>query len=270
MVAGHAAASAPALDELWVVEDVPYAGGISQLATVLAATEGVTVGHGIAPAPFRNPMALAMEWATLARLYPGRLAGGIGHGLQTWMKSIGEAVDSPLTLLEETIVATMQLLAGEDPNINGRYRSLSGYKLEFPPEIAPPISAGVVGPNSLRLSGRVADGTILPESTGPDDVAKARTVINAGRAEGGRTDNHRLTVFAGIYCGDLDKLGPPPEGVIVGGWDVVEPHPEEAAAKLQTLLDAEVDSVVLVPFGPGPQVQLQYLLSEVVPLLSRT
>ena len=270
MVAGHAAASAPALDELWVVEDVPYAGGISQLATVLAATEGVTVGHGIAPAPFRNPMALAMEWATLARLYPGRLAGGIGHGLQTWMKSIGEAVDSPLTLLEETIVATMQLLAGEDPNINGRYRSLSGYKLEFPPEIAPPISAGVVGPNSLRLSGRVADGTILPESTGPDDVAKARTVINAGRAEGGRTDNHRLTVFAGIYCGDLDKLGPPPEGVIVGGWDVVEPHPEEAAAKLQTLLDAEVDSVVLVPFGPGPQVQLEYLLSEVVPLLSRT
>nr|WHW29290.1 putative LLM class flavin-dependent oxidoreductase [uncultured bacterium] len=131
-IAGHAKAIAPSLDEIWIVEDVPYAGGISQLAHLLEATENVTVGHGIAPAPFRNPMALAMEWATLARLYPGRLAGGIGHGLQTWMASIGEKVDSPLTLLEETIVATKQLLRGQDPNMAGRYRSLSGYQLEFP------------------------------------------------------------------------------------------------------------------------------------------
>ncbi len=261
-VGGNAAAIVPALDELWVVEDVPYAGGISQLSAVLAATHDVTIGHGIAPAPFRNPMALAMEWATLARLYPGRLAGGIGHGLQTWMKSIGESVDSPLTLLEETIVATKQLLHGEDPQMSGRYRSLSDYKLEFPPKVAPPVSAGVVGPKSLHLSGRVADGTILPESTGPEDVAKARAVINAGRAEAGRTDHHRLTVFAGIYCGDLEKLGPPPEGVIVGGWDVVEASPTDAAAKLQTLIDAEVDSVVLVPFGPGPEAQLDFLLEQ--------
>jgi hypothetical protein len=170
--------------------------------------------------------------------------------------------------LEETITATKQLLQGQDPDASGRYRSLSGYTLEFPPAVAPPISAGVVGPKSLHLSGRVADGTILPESTGPDEVAKARAAINAGRAEAGRSDHHRLTVFAGIYCGDVAKLGPPPEGVIVGGWDVVEPDPPKAAAKLQALVDAEVDSVVLVPFGPGPEAQLEFLIAEVVPLLS--
>ncbi len=52
-------------------------------ATVLQATERVVVGHGIAPAPFRNPAALAMEWATLATLHPGRFAAGLGHGVPT-------------------------------------------------------------------------------------------------------------------------------------------------------------------------------------------
>jgi len=273
-VSAHAARIAPAVDELWVVEDVPYAGGISQLGVVLAATDDVaqtspvTVGHGIAPAPFRNPMALAMEWATLARVYPGRLACGIGHGLQTWMKAIGEGVDSPLTLLEETIVDTRALLQGFDPASTGRYRSISGYTLEFPPAEVPAILAGVVGPKSLRLSGRVADGTLLPESVGPDQVAQARLAVNEGRAEAGRTDHHHITVFAGIYCGDLSKLGPPPEGAIQGGWDVVEEDPKVAAARLQTLVDAETDSVVLVPFGPDPQGQLASLLENVVPLLN--
>ncbi len=269
-MADHAREIAPMLDELWIVEDVPYAGGISQLGHVLSVTSDVVVGHGIAPAPFRNPMALAMEWATLERLHPGRVACGIGHGLQTWMASIGEQVASPLTLLEETIVATKQLLGGHEPTMDGRYRSLSDYKLEFPPHRVPTISAGVVGPKSLVLSGRVADGTILPESTGPENVKKARALIDRGRSEAKRTDDHRITVFAGVFCGDPADLGPPPEGVITDGWDVIETSTAAAAAKLQTLVDAGVDSLVLVPFGPEPQDQLRQLLDNVVPLISLT
>ncbi len=267
-VPAHAANIGPAFDELWVVEDVPFAGGISQIAAVLAATNDVVVGHGIAPAPFRNPMALAMEWATLERLYPGRLSCGIGHGFQRWMKAIGEGVDSPLTLLEETICDTKALLRGKDPKSQGRYRSTSGYTLEFPPTSPLPISAGVVGPKSLKLSGRVADGTILPESASPEDVGTARAIINEGRIEGSRIDRHTITVFVGIYCGDLAELGPPPEGQIQGGWDVVEAEADVAAAKLQTMIDSEADSVVLVPFGPDPIGQLDRLVADVMPLLS--
>ncbi len=62
----HARAVAPGFDELWIVEDLPYAGGISQATAVLEATAGMgegvgpVVGHGIAPGPFRNPAVLAM------------------------------------------------------------------------------------------------------------------------------------------------------------------------------------------------------------------
>ena len=49
-----AASVAPGLDELWVVEDLGWAGGITQVAAVLDATANdhagrPRVGHGIAP-----------------------------------------------------------------------------------------------------------------------------------------------------------------------------------------------------------------------------
>ena len=50
-----------------------------------------------------DPAALAMEWATLARMHPGRVIGGIGHGVPGWMRQVSPHVESPLTLLRETI-----------------------------------------------------------------------------------------------------------------------------------------------------------------------
>ncbi len=66
------AAEAAGYDELWVWEDCFYGGGISASAVALAATRSIRVGLGIMPAVFRNPVATAMEAATLARVFPGR------------------------------------------------------------------------------------------------------------------------------------------------------------------------------------------------------
>ena len=80
---------AAGLDELWLVEDCFYHGGIAQVATALAVTERITVGLGIAPAVARNASFLAMEFATLAHMHPARFHGGIGHGVGGWMEQIG-------------------------------------------------------------------------------------------------------------------------------------------------------------------------------------
>lgn len=263
----HAASLAPVFAELWVVEDVPFAGGISQLAEVLRCTDDIVVGHGIAPAPFRNPMALAMEWAALARRYPGRLHCGMGHGVQSWMADIGERVGSPLALLEETAVAVRQLLAGADPDLEGRYRSVRGWSLEFPPEVVPPFSLGAVGPRTLELSGRIAQGTIIPEGHGPEDVRRAAEHIQRGREQAGRVDPHRLTVFCGFYCGALDELPPPPSEAMIQGWEAVGETADEVADSLAGFLGTEVDSIVLVPYG-DPQSQLEMAAGEILPLLS--
>src|SRR6476659_284337 len=76
-------------DELWVVEDLGFRGGIAQTAAVLAATETIRVGIGILPAAVRNVAFAAMEIATLAQLFPGRVDVGIGHGMPGWLRAVG-------------------------------------------------------------------------------------------------------------------------------------------------------------------------------------
>ncbi len=266
----HARAIQSGFDELWVIEDLPFAGGISQQAAVLATTDSVAVGLGIAPAPFRNPASLAMEWATLAEMFPGRVIGGIGHGVQAWMEQIGERVGSPLTLLKETMLAIRRLLAGELVNVDGRYVQLDGVQLEYPPSQAPKVLSGVTGPKSLMLSGAVADGTVLSEGYGPADIERAQNLIDMGREEAGRSDHHHLTVFAGFFVGNLEELGEPnPDADSTFSWAAIGEDSEGVAAQLQTLIDAGADSVVLLPFGRHVTQQLQLAAAEIVPNLMR-
>ncbi len=270
-VVEHARAVQHGYDEMWIVEDLPFAGGISQMAAVLAATETTALGHGIAPAPFRNPAALAMEWATLAEVYPGRVIAGIGHGVQKWMKQIGDAVASPLTLLKESTTAIRRLLAGELVNVDGRYVQIENLQLEYPPKVVPKVLAGVTGPKSLLLSGAVADGTLLSEGHGPKDIERAKQLIDLGREQAGRTDPHHLTVFAGFYVGPMEGIGDEnPDSDPAYTWDAVSDKAEVVSDQLQTLIDAGADSVILLPFGLDPTMQLQLAAAEVVPYLVRS
>ena len=264
----HAHRIQKGFDELWVVEDLPYAGGISQVAAVLDATTDVIVGHGVAPAPFRNPVALAMEWATLAELHPGRFAAGIGHGIQTWMGQIGGRVTSPLALLREQVDVVQRLLAGETVSIDGRYVQVDGVSLEFPPGIPPLVSTGVGGPRSLRLSGSVAQGTILAGIAGPAEILQAQGFISEGQAEAGVVGHHRLTVFGAFYVGDLEDL-PEPDSGDEDLWAAIASRPDAVTEQLQSLIDAGVDSLILVPMGRDPGEQLQIAATEIVPALIR-
>jgi 5,10-methylenetetrahydromethanopterin reductase len=154
--------------EVWVAEDCFLHGAFVQAATMLASTTSLRVGLGIIPAAARNVAFAAMEVATLAGLHPGRLTVGVGHGMPSWLDQVGAWPSSPLTLLEEYIQALRLLLGGQKVDVSGRYVRLDGVQLDHPPSVVPPVFAGVRGPRSLRLSGRVAQGTILAEPATPE------------------------------------------------------------------------------------------------------
>ena len=261
-------AEALGVDDLWVVEDLGWNGGVSAAAVALGATERVRVGIGIAPAPLRSPALLAMELATLARVFPGRLVAGIGHGVPEWMAQAGVAARSPLALLEETITSVRALLRGEPVELEGREVRLDGVRLVHPPVEVPPVVAGVVRPRSLELSGRVADGTVITEGHGPADLEHARALI----AKGGGASEHSLTVLAFACVGDDPDevagtlrphteghgawLGRPPEEV----YTVSGPAPQ-AAERIRELASAGADTVVLRFAGADPLRQLKALLA---------
>lgn len=144
--------------------------------------------------------------------------------------------------------------------------SRSNVGLVFPPRQPPLVSAGVLGPRSLVLAGRVAGGTILPEGQGPAEMTAARTRIEHGMSGRGDGATHRLTVFAAFHCGDRSELGTPnpdaPQGL-----EAMADHPDAVAAKLRTLTDAGADAVVLVPLDVDVVGQLQLARAEITPRL---
>lgn len=168
------------LDDLWVIEDCFFTAGPSLAAAALTSTSRLRVGIGILPAVTRHPAVTAMELATLAGLGQGRFVAGIGHGVQRWMAQMGLKPDFPLTALEETMHVVRRLLDGEQVTFEGETVTLDDVRLEAPPEQHVPLLAGVRGPKSMALAGRVAEGVILAEPTSPSYVTWARRHAGAG------------------------------------------------------------------------------------------
>src|SRR5690606_34948720 len=111
---------------------------------------------------------------------------------QRWMAQMGARTPSPLTTLEEVVTAVKRLLAGERVTMRGRHVRLEDVQLDQPPALVPPVLAGVRGPRSLALAGRVADGVVLAEPAGPSYVRWA--LERAGRPEG-----FHVATFSAFY-----------------------------------------------------------------------
>ncbi|MGW8375042.1 LLM class flavin-dependent oxidoreductase [Streptomyces sp. ODS28] len=170
-------------DELWVVEDLGFRGGIAQAGAILAATRRLTVGIGIMPAGARNAAFAAMELATLAQLFPGRLIAGIGHGMPAWMRQLGVWPASPVTLLREYATAVRALLRGEPMPSGGRYVTGEDVVIGEVPDLVPPVVLGVRGPKSLAVACASADGVLLAEPASPAYISTA--VKQAGLGDPG-------------------------------------------------------------------------------------
>ncbi|MBO8196101.1 LLM class flavin-dependent oxidoreductase [Streptomyces oryzae] len=281
------AADEAGLEQLWLWEDCFLESGIATAATALAWSERLRVGVGLLPVPLRNVALTTMETATLRRLFPGRFAVGLGHGVQDWMGQVGARVDSPVTLLREHLEAMRALLRGERVTVEGRYVKLDGVALDWPPparpaETADPgavaasdtaVFAGARGPRSLRLSGAAADGTVLDANTSLAGIRRARQLIDEGRAAAGRTDRHQVLHYLNTATGPdaTDRLRAelvreghdPADGPGVAG------DAATVAEAVAQALEAGADTVVLQPTAdePDPEAFVRFAAEEVRPLL---
>jgi alkanesulfonate monooxygenase SsuD/methylene tetrahydromethanopterin reductase-like flavin-dependent oxidoreductase (luciferase family) len=251
------AADAAGVAELWVWEDCFKESGIASAAAALATTERVQVGIGLLPVPLRNVALTAMEIATLARLFPGRLLPGIGHGVLDWMGQVGARVESPLTLLREYAGALRALLAGGPVTVHGRYVSLDGVTLDWPPSPPPPLYGGSVGPKSLAVIGELLDGAILDWSS-PEQLRSARAIIDPLAAAAGRGRMPLVTtLIAASGPGAPDRVAAEQArwDLEPGAGGAVAGEAEAIAAAVRTLGAAGATSVVLQPTADEPDAE---------------
>ncbi|MFC7404967.1 LLM class flavin-dependent oxidoreductase [Georgenia alba] len=242
------AADLAGVPELWLWEDCFSEGGLTTAAAALSWSTRLRVGIGILPVPLRNPALLAMEIATLARLFPGRFVPGLGHGVLDWMGQVGARAASPMTLLREHTAAVQDLLAGRSVDVAGRYVTLADVRLDWPPAEPPELLVGARGPKTVALAGELADGVVLDIS----ELAKVREVrgqLDDARAAAGRDGRARLVVNEGVEVRqDRSSL------------------PERIADRVGALHEAGADTVALVSAdddAPDPRP----LVEAVAPIL---
>ncbi|MEU4141956.1 LLM class flavin-dependent oxidoreductase [Streptomyces parvulus] len=267
------AADEAGLEELWLWEDCFREGGISTVAAALAWTERIRVGVGLLPVPLRNVAITAMEAAGLHRMFPGRPVLGVGHGVQDWMGQVGARAESPVTLLREYVLALRALLDGQRVTTDGRYVRLDDVALDWPPAGPVEVFAGATGPRSLRLTGEVADGTVLTASTPPDGVRRARRLIDEGRAAAGRTGAHTVVAYLLTATGPGADERLRADLVAEGDADVpglgVAGDAEAVAGAVRRLAEAGADTVILQPTAdePDPEAFVRFAAEEVRPLV---
>ena len=190
-------AESAGFDELWLWDDCFMPGAFTSAAIALSATQRLKVWIGLMPATAYNPLFAAMEITTLARAFPDRFLPGFGHGLASWMAQIGAAPKSSMKSLHETVTAVRQLLSGELVNTQGEQVKLDKVQMRLTAAAAPPLYVGAMREKTLRLAGRVGDGTILTAMSSPAYVSWAKEHIRAGMAEAGRARN-KLVVYLDV------------------------------------------------------------------------
>ncbi|MFH8252783.1 LLM class flavin-dependent oxidoreductase [Microbacterium sp. B2969] len=251
------AADEAGVPELWLWEDCFRESAFATASAVLAWTTHLRVGIGVVPMPLRNVAATAMEIATLERLFPGRLIPGLGHGVQSWMQQIGARAASPLTLMREYVPALRALLAGDEVSTQGRYVSLDQVRLDWPPRQAPAIIVAGEGPKTVRLTGEVGDGTVLPAGSDPDRVSRTLGMAVEGRVATGRGEAHELVVFVAAafggeaarkrLAGELARSAPEPDPALMVAGDAAT-----VAAAVEPFFAAGATSVILQPTEGEP------------------
>jgi alkanesulfonate monooxygenase SsuD/methylene tetrahydromethanopterin reductase-like flavin-dependent oxidoreductase (luciferase family) len=253
------AAESAGLDEVLLFEDCFGASALVSAVAALAATTRIRVGVGIVPMPLRNVALLAMEAATIDRLFPGRFRLGVGHGVQEWMGQAGARVASPLGLMREFVPALRALLAGDEVTVDGRYVRLDQVRLSWPPVARLSVHAAGEGPRTLDLTGEVADGTLLTTGSSPAAVADAVARVSSARAAAGRSGPHPVTVFAMTAFGpdassalaeELAEWGyqGPPWGAAGSASDVADAMRELVAAGATEVLLQPLDRADLGEF----------------------
>ena len=226
-------AEAAGVPELWLWEDCFLEAGVSAAAAGLAWTGTLRIGVGLFPAPLRNPALLAMELATLERLFPGRVVAAVGHGVPGWMDQVGGAVASPMTLLREYVDAVRDLLDGRTVDVSGDHVRLRDVTLEWPPARRPELLVGARGPRTVALAAEASDGVLLDAVADADAVRRARTAVDGWRERPGTLGRGSVVVYT-----EVDPEGPGLE--------------DRVAERVAVLQDAGADRVVLQASASAP------------------
>src|SRR4051812_38044547 len=150
-------------------------------------TSTIEMATFVVPTYPRHPSALAEEALTAQAATSGRLTLGIGLSHRVSMEGrLGFDWSHPVRHLREYLSCLLPLLRGEPTTFSGEEYHLDEAQVTIPNVAPPSVLVAALGPQMLRLTGRMADGTAIWMG-GPRYVAEhAVPTITAAAKDAGR------------------------------------------------------------------------------------
>jgi 5,10-methylenetetrahydromethanopterin reductase len=171
---------------LWVAEHLGYREAIATcVAFAMKAPGPLLVPTAVSPYLW-HPTPTAMAMATLDEVAPGCAAIAVGAGNPLFLQESGRAVEKPVRAMREFTEALRKLWTGEAVHVDGDFVKLNGARLAFKPSAAIPIYIAAIGPDMLRLAGRIGDGVVLSAGLSTDSVRQSIALCVQGAAKDGR------------------------------------------------------------------------------------
>ena len=257
---------------------------LTALAVIAESVEDIRLGTSVIPTYPRHPMMLAQQALTVNQVSNGRLDLGIGLSHKPVVEGMwGISFDAPVGHMSDYLQILMALLHDGTISYGGKHLTSRG-GIDVPAD-APPVLVAALGPQMLKLVGRVADGTVT-WMTGPETIRNhISPVINAAAEDAGRpvpqviaavpvcitSDSDMAEEYAkrdfGFY-GDLPSYRAMLEREgLANSWDIaLSGSFEEVADGLQKYAESGGTQVVAAVYGPD-EVREQ-TVSELAKLMS--
>lgn len=151
------------LHSVWLSEAYFGRDAITLAAVLARSTETILIATGVVNPYTRHPALLAMTFATLAELAPGRIIYGLGTSEPNWMRDLGYDFSRPRSAVVEAMDVYERMLARETVTLKGKTTEVREARLMFRPDPAiPPIVLAAVGPRMCELARDRAAGVLLP------------------------------------------------------------------------------------------------------------
>ncbi len=213
-----------------LMQDHAYLGSFGETTTLLAAigavTDSVEIGGNVLTSPFRLPAILAKETATLDSITGGRVQLGIGVGANAkGIAALGgptyENQGDMFRAYRDSlhIIRGLWESDGEPFSYEGDIHSVQEVDFGPAPSRRIPIMTGAMGPQSLNLTAKLADGISVSSSYVPyERLPWFREQLDTGAREYNRDPSElfiNYNIMGYIHDGSSNAR-PRDEGVFWG------------------------------------------------------
>jgi probable F420-dependent oxidoreductase len=273
------------LDSIWcsdrLATPLPFLEPMSAMAALAGATSRIKFGMNAVVLPFRDPLVLAKECATIDYLSDGRLLPVFGVGADTapeW-KATGRTPEGRGAWSDEALEIMARLWS--EPSVTHEGKHLNYHEVSIAPRPVQqplPLWIGGSSPAAIRRTARIGTGWLAGIQT-PAQVAPVVRSIKEEAAKAGRSidEDHYGAGFPfrfGAWDDPIVERTSNAYARIAPGFSLREAGAvggaREIVGRVQDYVDAGVSKFVLRPMAEGDDEimsQTRRLIDEVLPLV---